>query len=359
MSFKFVPSDCPGELINHCDFVQYPYELYTLQNFPNNSWYLCGVTFFDHQHDQFNNIDPLVIQALREQRIKVLFYYHEGDDPSKIKQQLDHLCQLHQLPSDCYRFVSGNTQASKLAGFVYFADHELLFQRQNNQIPAVEFHDRPRTKQFTALSRTHKHWRATVMSDLVRKNILNNSYWSYRTDVAVDNDINPLSLSMFPGLEQHTENFLQGSPYVCDDLDIDQQNNHKIAWQQHHDNAYCNIVLETFFDIDNSGGTFLSEKTFKPIKNAQPFVIAGPQGTLQCLRDLGYRTFDHAIDNSYDLEPDHSQRWFKLVTAINRIKKHNMHDWYIMCKSDILHNQQLFLTSKYNRLNMLHKQLLK
>jgi hypothetical protein len=198
-----------------------------------------------------------------------------------------------------------------------------------------------------------------MMSDLVRKNVLNNSYWSYRTDVAVDHDINPLSLDMFPGLEQHTQDFLQGSPYVCDELNTDQQNNHKIAWRQHYDNAYCNIVLETFFDIDNSGGTFLSEKTFKPIKNAQPFVIAGPQGTLECLRELGYRTFDHAIDNSYDLEPDHSQRWFKLITAIRHIQQRNMHEWYQQCRDDILHNQQLFLANKHNRLNMLHTQLQK
>ena len=28
----------------------------------------------------------------------------------------------------------------------------------------------------------------------------------------------------------------------------------------------------------------------------------GPAGSLATLRNLGYRTFDHAIDNSYDLE---------------------------------------------------------
>ena len=77
---------------------------------------------------------------------------------------------------------------------------------------------------------------------------------------------------------------------------------------------------QTFIDIENSLGTFVSEKIFKPIKNGQPFVVVGPRGTLQCLRDLGYRTFDYAIDNSYDCEKNIAMRWFKAITSINKIR---------------------------------------
>ena len=44
----------------------------------------------------------------------------------------------------------------------------------------------------------------------------------------------------------------------------------------------------------------LTEKTFKPIKHGQMFFVAGPAGSLQVLRDLGYRVFDSVLDNNQD-----------------------------------------------------------
>lgn len=357
MSFNFVVSSHPGELVNHCEFNKYPYAVYQEDSFPNNSWYLIGIKFFDFTQDQFANISDTVIQALKEQRIRVLFYYHEGDNPYDIKRRLDELCSLHSLPTDCYRFVSGNTQADQIENFAYFPDHELLFQRQNNAAEYAKIHTRPRQKDFTALSRTHKKWRATVMSDLHRQGVLNNSYWSYRTDVPVDHDSDPFNLKFFPGLKEYTEQFVNGAPYVCDDMSAEEQNNHKLTNLEHYDNSYCNIVLETFIDIESSGGTFLTEKTFKPIKNGQPFIVVGPKGTLQCLRDLGYRTFDHAIDNRYDLEQNITMRWFWIVNAVKQLHSQDLKEWYAKCLEDLTHNQQLFLSSKYDRLNMLRKKL--
>ena len=48
---------------------------------------------------------------------------------------------------------------------------------------------------------------------------------------------------------------------------------------KYYANAYCNIVMETHFDADGSTGTFLTEKTYKPIKHGQLFFVAGPAGT--------------------------------------------------------------------------------
>lgn len=357
MSFNFVLSPRACELVNHCEFNQYPYRLHSELDYPPGSFYLVGVDFFNFSIDWFAELGSGILADLRQGRIRVLFYYHEGDSPATIKQRLDQLCQRYELPVDCYRFVSGNTAAGSIPGFVYFPDHELLFQRQNHQQAAVDIHTDPRDRDFTALSRTHKNWRATIMADLHRRGLLRNSYWSYRTDVNVDQDASPIFLKFFPGLEEYTQEFLAGSPYVCDVLSPDQHNNHKLTNTEFYNNAYCNIVLETFFDIEQSGGTFVTEKIFKPIKNGQPFVVAGPAGTLQCLRELGYRTFDHAIDNQYDHEEDHSMRWFRLVVAIKQLRDQDWVSWYQSCLADLEHNQQLFLSSKYNRLNMLLTQL--
>lgn len=50
---------------------------------------------------------------------------------------------------------------------------------------------------------------------------------------------------------------------------------------------------------------FISEKTFKPIAHGHPFMIFGPPGILHYLKALGFATFDHVIDESYDAIKNH------------------------------------------------------
>jgi hypothetical protein len=166
----------------------------------------------------------------------------------------------------------------------------------------------------------------------------------------------PIEIDDFRGLRAYTEKFLKSAPYISDELDHDQRNDHSMLIPKYHVNSYCNIVMETHFDADQSGGVFLTEKTFKPIKHGQMFFIAGPAGSLQVLRDLGYRVFDNILDNSYDLEPDHTQRWMKLSRAIY-FAHQQLPELFNRSLTDIVFNQELFLSSKTNRLNNLHRKI--
>ena len=115
-------------------------------------------------------------------------------------------------------------------------------------------------------------------------------------------------------------------------------------------------MIESQFDYDQSGGVLLSEKTFKPIKHGQMFFVAGAAGSLQVLRDLGYRVFDSVLDNSYDLETDATQRWMKLSRAIY-FARQELPQLFEQCLADIKHNQQLFQSIKTDRLNNLIKDI--
>jgi len=117
------------------------------------------------------------------------------------------------------------------------------------------------------------------------------------------------------------------------------------------------LVLETHLDADQSDGVFLTEKTFKPIKNAQMFVILGPAGSIKQLKKMGYKTFDMVINHSYDNIKDNTLRWDAAMREAERLIVHeHLHSMYAESKADIRHNQELFLRSKSNRLNsLLHK----
>lgn len=352
------PHTVPCELHEHCVTHNFTHRMATINDsYTWQDFYSIGLGFFDFSIDYFALMSAEVLKELSQLHLRVLFYYHEGDNPLLIKQRLDALCVQHQLSTDCYRFVSGNTAATKLENFAWFPDHELLYWHRNRHVKPASVHLNPRAYDFTLLSRTHKWWRATVVTDLHRNGLLDSSQWSYNIiDIGDQEQDNPIEIDCFDQLRSDVHAFLARAPYRCDNMTADQHNDHHITEVQHYTNSYFNLVLETHFDADGSGGAFLTEKTFKPIKNGQPFVIVGAPGSLQALRDLGYRTFDHVIDPSYDAVSDNTQRWIRVKAVIEQIKK-DPAEYFDACLDDVLHNQQLFLSGKHSRLNTLLERL--
>jgi hypothetical protein len=345
------PHTTPAELFGHMDDHGVSYKLVT----EGSGIYVIGLGFFDFTIDYFSLINDDVLRDIRQGTVTVLFYYHEGDNPHNIKYRLDKLCDRHRLSRECYRFVSGNTAADSIPGFAYFPDHELLYWRRNREQHMVEQHQGQRPYEFLALSRTHKWWRASVMAQLQQSGVLDQSLWSYNTELPLGDNPEDNPIEHQPTVD--IDKFMKGGPYRCDDLSADQHNDHSITVADHFTQSYCSIVLETHFDADGSSGAFLTEKTFKVIKNGHPFVIIGPQGSLSTLRELGYRTFDQFINNSYDSVSNNTQRWQQALQAIKQIQSQDMQAWYSACWSDIEHNQRLFASSKTQRLNTLFAQL--
>jgi hypothetical protein len=346
------PYTVPFRLQEYCEHHNVKINIYqATDDLPANCYYPIGLGFFDFDIDYFDLISISLLEKIRQGLFRVLFYYHEGDNPERIKYRLDQLVLHHRLPSDCYVFVSANSAADQLPGFVYFADFELWYWQRNHGQPPLAIHTRAREHEFTVLNRLHKSWRATAMADLHRHGILTRSYWSY-CETGVLDDNNPIEIDSIDGLRTGTEQFLSRAPYVSDELGQAERNNHAVTQSKYHENSYCNIVMETHFDADQSGGSFLTEKTFKPIKHGQLFFIAGPVGSLQALRNLGYRTFDSILDNSYDQIENNTERWKKLCDSIQQAQ-YQLNVRYIAALSDIKHNQQLFQQLKTQRLNTL------
>ena len=351
------PYTIPFRLQEYCDYHAVTLNITDFDSeWPSDAFYPVGLGFFDFDIDYFDLMPERIQAGLFFDNVRVLFYYHEGDNPFHIKDRLDKLCAKHNLRKHCYVFVSSNTAANQLENFVYFTDFELWYYQRNRASPALKIHHKPRERDFTVLNRLHKSWRALAMADLKSLDLLDNSYWSYCEPGKFDDVECPIEIDNFHGLRVYTEEFLQSAPYISDELDHDQRNDHSTLVPKYHVNSYCNIVMETHFDADQSGGAFLTEKTFKPIKHGQLFFIAGPAGSLQVLRELGYRVFDGILDNSYDLELNNTQRWMALSRAIYFAQEH-LFKLFNQSLADIEHNQQLFQSIKTDRLNSLIKDI--
>ena len=197
------------------------------------------------------------------------------------------------------------------------------------------------------------------MSDLEYHGVLDHCIWSYNTDCEThdsEQDI-PISIGIQPGWRDRMHAFVERGPYWCDGNDDQDHNDHRRVnldlWQR----SFCHVVIETLFDADQSGGAFITEKTYKCLKYGQPFVIVGTAGSLALLRDRGYRVFDQVIDNSYDLIRDDTQRWLAVRELLKSLKTQLGESWFLRCLPDLQHNQQHFMRQQGGAVELLWQRL--
>lgn len=321
--------------------------------------YPIALTWWDHTIDYIELIPAHTQQLIQSGQVTLVFFYTEGDDPKKIQQHITRMALKHQIPVSHTHFVSANSQADAVPGSSYFPDDETLFLSRNKSAPAIEYHEHKRSHTFTCLTRTHKWWRCATVTQLRNLGVLDQAFWSYDTAVSLGDQPDESAISLYedPALMPQMQEFLKGVPYTADSHDHHQHNNHEHQVIEHYRDSYLQIVLETHFDADGSGGTFLTEKTFKPIKNSQPFVLFAPAHSLEQLKQLGYRTFDSVIDPSYDQIVDNNQRWHAAMKVVQDLASQDLHNVYLQCRADLLHNQEIFLASKASRLNRVLKRI--
>lgn len=351
------PYSEPVHFLEYLDRNKIDYKFVEWTQATRASFYPISISYFDFGVDWFDIIPRIIREKLRTKSMTLWFFYSEGDNPERIRNHLHDLARKHDVDPRMIQFVSANSSANQIPGFHYFADDECLYQLRNTDMP-IAFHTRPRSKKFTALVRTHKWWRAATMASIWKQGHADHGYFAYNNDLSTNEHWreSPISIINQVGLFDTINNFLSQCPFTADTLTSDQHNLYATTVREHFEDSYLNVILETHLDCDQSGGVFVTEKTFKPIKNCQPFIMFGAVGTIAHLRNMGYKTFDHVIDHSYDSIKNNTERWNHAMKEFQRLMTVDLHQLYLSCESDLLHNQQLFLSPKADRLNTLLEQ---
>jgi hypothetical protein len=89
---------------------------------------------------------------------------------------------------------------------------------------------------------------------------------------------------------------------------------------------------------------FVSEKVHKPLAWAMPFIVLGPCRSLAHIKQLGFKTFEPYIDESYDLIDEPGARY---EAVLNSIKKFNDSPYPKKELEEIAeHNLRLFYSKK-------------
>ena len=96
----------------------------------------------------------------------------------------------------------------------------------------------------------------------------------------------------------------------------------------------------------------LTEKTFKPIAMGMPFVISAPAGSLQYLKNYGFKTFDSVWNEDYDTETNDLSRIHKvsnLLENLDRLSEERKNEIFKKCIPIIEHNWNHFYHGEFEK----------
>jgi hypothetical protein len=101
--------------------------------------------------------------------------------------------------------------------------------------------------------------------------------------------------------------------------------------------TYFSLVTETVFEYPYS---FRTEKIWKPIAMGHPFIAVANQGYYRDLQNLGFQTFGHVIDESFDSIEDNQQRIERIVEIVEDLCQRDLDSFLKECYTVCKYNQQ-------------------
>ena len=243
-----------------------------------------------------HNLCNQLIQKCAEYKKNIVFYY-----PSESRSTLDASFNptgevLSQYGVSGYLIKNGDGQS---VGFrksyniqEYFAwqittefNLARITQTQENIDTAIK------TKKFLYLNGEDRPHRSELFELIQTSGILDQALWSNRK----------------------TKNYtdIPGPDVDWSNLEIHRDFKFDAYFPEHYTVTEFSVVSET-----TPAEYFPTEKTFKPLLLGHPFLVAGSQFFLRNLRDMGFKTFNSVIDESYDLLEWYTPRIRAMVTEL-------------------------------------------
>jgi hypothetical protein len=135
--------------------------------------------------------------------------------------------------------------------------------------------------------------------------------------------------------------------YRCRYLETEMRISQVLPFKIYNKTAYT-VVLETWADNCYS---FFTEKIVKPMLAYRLFVVISGQYYLRNLRNLGFRTFDGIIDESYDNEPDNYVRWTQAIKQAQWLCQQPQQEILSQIAPVVLHNYRVLTNLNFSKVN--------
>ena len=227
-----------------------------------------------------------------------------------------------------------------------------------------------KSKKFLCYNRNTKPHRLYITTECIKRDLIKEAYFSNYFRFPEDEFHFGSTYEWFPTLyqEMHDIMYEHKDKFPLDlGLASIPKNNQTEKFMSVSDDdvnyfhdSYFGVITESKYAHDNYDiynqihsqlsldGFIFTEKTYKFISAKKPFILAGFTGSLQTLRDFGYKTFHPYIDETYDTLVDDEQRITAIVNEIERLCKLSDSawiEWQHNVESIVLHNYNTLLNS--------------
>jgi len=283
----------------------------------------CAKTHADSDNIVLN-IPSRVIKAVKQKKIRILIISAiEGDNFTSA--EFDGFAHLHNtltllgLPKHSVCIVSGNLNASQqYTGWCKQHSKEKLIEflegvewdGKTSQPPEAPVVIKDYSLPFNSLNRAHRNHRTEHLYFLAEnklQGLISGGAWF---------DTHTIDAPIYQTVEYNHYNTVLKTNYpkTVDVTDLVNQVPNLINNIEIYENSQLTVVTESHFD--QTGGLFITEKTFRPLLVGHPFMIFGQTGTLKKLRSWGFVTDFDGIDQSYDLIEDDRQRFLQFHLSL-------------------------------------------
>lgn len=265
-----------------------------------------------YDSDSFNNIPEISDLPL--------LLWHAGEafieDTSKLTRNFVYVTGNALLP---YHFNIHDIAANK------------IWQKQIS-------YNKDKTKKFLFLNGKDVGHRRYLLAELYHKGILNDCIWSYIEQQSIDWWFHK-DLGFSNGDREYANSVKHIIPYKP----FDSTNLIRNLSQSIYSDTYMSIIGETTFQHyrNQTVPLMLTEKTYSACANLHMFIIAGPMGSLNLLKQQGFETFGDLWDESYDTIANTKQRLQAVCNTIDFLSKQDLATIYAKCEHRLKHNQSL------------------
>ena len=101
--------------------------------------------------------------------------------------------------------------------------------------------------------------------------------------------------------------------------------------------TYFSLVTETVFDYPYS---FRTEKIAKELVMGHPWICATSNGFYRDIRNLGFKTFEHLIDESFDSIDNHQDRMDRIIDIVGDLCNNSLSSFLAAAQEVCKYNQQ-------------------
>ena len=309
--------------------------------------------------DQFMKYDTYICDLICNHVQIILFNPREGSQNMIWMYEKYGFKDL--IKNYSFGVVVGGDQPADMPGLYFEYFLPLVLDREENIIEMEKIDQiylkSNKSYKFLFLNGRDRPHRKYLIYHFKQKNLLDHSLWT---------NLDPTESTCWPLRQLTVDNRLLGSflipvkflpieyevrefqeqlakGVIADDIQANKSHLFKDQWGDIYLNAtpyidtYFSLVTETVFDCPYS---FRTEKIWKPIAMGHPFIVASNPGYLRDLKQLGFRTFEHLINESYDSIDNDQDRIDRIVDLVDTLCQQDLPAFLAAAEDVCKYNQQ-------------------